>query len=88
MIGKELLDFGMGVNVIPLHKKVKDTLDFPIHYVFFRSFEREFDLSFSPREGYIKPGSTKTVKVKLIMRTKINADHRVALGIEGEASHT
>eukprot|EP00727_Mastigamoeba_balamuthi_P011742 m51a1_g7190 hypothetical protein (498) ;mRNA; r:120659-122548 len=88
-LGKELLDFDMGSEVIPLDKNLSDTLDitnnrdFAVHFAFVQCFEREFQLSFSPSSGTIKPGSTKTIKVKLNVHSKINVNYRVAVGIEG-----
>jgi len=50
-----------------------------IKFTFEPSFPTEFQLSFSPSSGSLDRGKSKTVKVKLVVHTKININHKVSL---------
>ncbi|EGC38160.1 hypothetical protein DICPUDRAFT_29142 [Dictyostelium purpureum] len=88
-----MLDFNLGEKPCPLKSSVQDQFTIVNNNKSKLKFQleplqpKEFQLSFSPTSGSIDKGKSKTVKVKLVVNTKINTNHKVVLRIEGGASH-
>jgi len=91
-LSKNVVDFGLGERPCPLKTPVHDQFDIKnstnakIKFNFEPSFPKEFQLYFSPSAGTIDRGKAKNVKVKIIVNSKININHKVTLKIEGGVS--
>jgi len=92
-ISKPIVDFNLGEHPCPLKTAVHDQFDVinksnaKIRFNFEPSFPREFQLIFSPSAGTIDKNKSKTIKVKLIVNSKLNINHKVTLKIDDEVSH-
>jgi len=91
-LSKTVVDFKLGEKPCPLKSAVNDSFDITntsgdkLKFNFEPSFPKEFQISFSPAAGTIDKGKSKTVKVKLIVNTKININHKVTLKIDDDKS--
>jgi len=91
-LSKNVVDFNLGERPCPLKTPVHDqfelrnTNNVKIRFNFEPSFPKEFQLYFSPSAGTIEKGKSKTIKVKIVVNTKININHKVTLKIDGGAS--
>lgn len=92
-LSKPVVDFNLGEQPCPLKVAVNDQFDIinrssaKIKFNFEPSFPKEFQLIFSPSAGTIDRGRSKTIKVKLIVNSKLNINHKVTLKIDDEMSH-
>jgi len=92
-ISKTIVDFSLGESPCPLKTPVHDQFELSntnntkMKFNFEPSFPKEFQLSFSPSAGTIDRHKSKMIKVKIIVHTKININHKVTLKIDGGASH-
>lgn len=92
-ISKTVVDFNLGESPCPLKTPVHDQIELSntnntkMRFNFEPSFPKEFQLSFSPSAGTIDKHKTKIVKVKIIVNTKININHKVSLKVDGGTSH-
>jgi len=90
---KNIVDFNLGEKPCPLKVPVHDQFDIQnktaakVRFNFEQSFPKEFQLHFSPSAGTIDKNKSKTIKVKLIVNSKININHKVTLKIDEEMSH-
>lgn len=91
-LSRNVVDFNLGEKPCPLKTPVHDqfevrnTNNVKIRFNFEPSFPKEFQLYFSPSAGTIDKGKSKTIKVKIVVNTKININHKVTLKIDGGAS--
>lgn len=92
-LSKLVVDFNLGEQPCPLKVAVNDQFDIinksnaKIKFNFEPSFPKEFQLIFSPSAGTIDKNRSKTIKVKLIVNSKLNINHKVTLKIDDEMSH-
>lgn len=90
---KTVVDFNLGEKPCPLKVPVNDQFDIQnktnarIKFNFEQSFPKEFQLHFSPSAGTIDKNKSKTIKVKLIVTSKLNINHKVTLKIDEGNSH-
>lgn len=91
-LSKTVIDFNLGERPCPLRTAVHDQFELKntnptkIRFNFEPSFPKEFQLYFSPSAGTIDRGKSKIIKVKIIVQSKININHKVTLKIDGGAS--
>jgi len=89
-LSKSVIDFGLGERPCPLKSAVNDSFEITntssgrIRFNFEPSFPKEFSIIFSPSGGTIDRNKSKTVKIKLVVNTKININHKVTLKIDDE----
>eukprot|EP01111_Echinosteliopsis_oligospora_P013638 TRINITY_DN4938_c0_g1_i1.p1 TRINITY_DN4938_c0_g1~~TRINITY_DN4938_c0_g1_i1.p1 ORF type:complete len:328 (-),score=64.61 TRINITY_DN4938_c0_g1_i1:202-1185(-) len=91
-LSKTIIDFKLGEKPCPLKSAVNDSFEITntsndrLRFNFEPSFPKEFQLTFSPAAGTIDRNKSKTVKVKLIVSSKINLNHKVTLKIDDDKS--
>lgn len=91
-LSRPIIDFQLGEHPCPLKTAVHDQFDIinkspaKIKFNFEPSFPKEFQLHFSPSAGTIDRNKSKTIKVKLIVTSKLNINHKVTLKIDDESS--
>jgi len=91
-LSKNVVDFNLGERPCPLRIPVHDQFELrntnatKIRFNFEPSFPKEFQLNFSPSAGSIDRGKSKNIKVKIIVNSKININHKVTLKIDGGTS--
>lgn len=91
-ISKPIVDFNLGEHPCPLKAPVHDQFEIinkspgKVKFNFEPSFPKEFQLIFSPSAGTIDRGKSKTIKVKLIVTSKLNINHKVTVKIDDEIS--
>jgi len=92
-LSKNIVDFNLGEKPCPLKVPVHDQFEIrnktnaKIRFNFEPSFPKEFQLHFSPSAGTIDKNKSKTIKVKLIVNSKLNMNNKVTLKIDEESSH-
>lgn len=91
-ISKQHLDFNLKDESLPVNTPVQD--EFSLKNVSKKKIKFKFDpvcpascqLTFNPASGTIDKGSTKQIKVKLVLLQKGNLNFKVTLRVEGGAS--
>jgi len=90
---KTVVDFNLGEKPCPLKVPVHDQFEIQnktnakVRFNFEQSFPKEFQLYFSPSAGTIDKGKSKIIKVKLVVNSKININHKVTLKTDEETSY-
>eukprot|EP01113_Clastostelium_recurvatum_P033667 TRINITY_DN447_c0_g1_i3.p1 TRINITY_DN447_c0_g1~~TRINITY_DN447_c0_g1_i3.p1 ORF type:complete len:362 (+),score=93.24 TRINITY_DN447_c0_g1_i3:204-1289(+) len=88
-LSKSIIDFNLGERPCPLRTPVIDNFTITntnptrIHFQLDPSHPKEFQLTFSPSSGTIERGKTRTIKVKLVVTSKINVNHKATVLIDG-----
>lgn len=91
-LSKNIVDFNLGEKPCPLRTPVHDQFEIrntslqKVRFNFEPSFPKEFQLFFSPSAGTIDRGKSKTIKVKIVVQSKININHRVTIKLDGGQS--
>jgi len=92
-LSRSIVDFNLGEHPCPLKTAVHDQFDIinksngKVRFNFEPSFPKEFQLHFSPSAGTVDKNKSKTIKVKLIVTSKLNINHKVTLKIDDDIIH-